>query len=100
MNIATLLVWIGREVTAFVEAPERREYLLNRSGEIYDQVILPLNLPGPDSVIDPMLRWSLLWLVASFYDGLAPVIARGDTIVLPELPETTEGGHGPCDGSD
>ncbi len=86
MDIATLLAWISREITAFVEAPDRRKYLLNRSGLIYDKVIRPLNLPGPDSVIDPMLRWSLLWLVASFYDGLAPLIAEGKTIVLPELP--------------
>ncbi len=86
MDIATLLAWISREIEAYVEAPERREHLLNRSGEFYDQVILPLNLPGPDSIIDPMLRWSMLWVIASFYDGLAPLIAEGKTIVLPELP--------------
>jgi hypothetical protein len=43
-----------------IPGPDKKAAVLVALGQAYDLVILPLDLPGPDMIIDPALRASLL----------------------------------------
>lgn len=58
------------EMSAFLVAKDKREYLITRAEKFFDEVIVPIELPGPDQVIDPLLRTAIRPLVGRFYDEL------------------------------
>ena len=65
-----LLSIVGAELTAFLAAADRREYLITRCQRLFDELIEPMDLPGPDRLIDPILRAVVRPLVGRVYDQL------------------------------
>jgi len=59
---------LSAEISAFLTAADKREYLIARAEKFFDQVIVPLDLPGPDQVIDPLLRAAIRPVVSRLYD--------------------------------
>jgi len=92
MDISALVTRITLEIEAFLGAPDRRVYLLDRLDVFYTQTIQPLDLPGPDRVIDPMLRASLLWVAGTTFDAIAKAVENGQTIswAAAPAPQSTE----------
>jgi len=41
-------------------------------GDAYDKYILPLDLPGPDSILDPLLESLILSQASKLYDKFVP----------------------------
>ncbi len=52
---------------------EKKAAVMAMVGDFYDEVILPLDLPGPDVLIDPLLRQTLLAVTDYAIDGLLHV---------------------------
>lgn len=52
----------------------KREAVLAAVAEFYDRVIAPLDLPGPDVVIDPILRVAVLKLADWSIDGIVALL--------------------------
>jgi len=63
-----LLPILSAELSAFLDAADRREYLINRAEQLFDEFVAPVDLPGPDAVIDPVLRATIRPLVGRVYD--------------------------------
>ncbi len=59
---------LASEVSAFLAASNKREYLIARAEKFFDQVVAPMDLPGPDLVIDPLLRAAVRPMVGRLYD--------------------------------
>ena len=59
---------LSAEISAFLTAADKREYMIARAEKCFDQVIAPLDLPGPDQVIDPLLRATIRPVVGRLYD--------------------------------
>jgi hypothetical protein len=59
---------ISSEVAAYLAAANKREYLITRAEKIFDQFVVPIDLPGPDQIIDPLLRAAIRPLVGRIYD--------------------------------
>lgn len=55
---------------AFLEAKKNRQFLTEMAEGAFDRYIEPVNLPGPDAVIDPILRKGIKPLVTIMCDGL------------------------------
>jgi len=66
-----LIPALSAEIAAFLSAPDKREYLIVRSETLFDQVVEPVDLPGPDRIVDPLLRAAIRPLVGRLYDELA-----------------------------
>ena len=56
------------EIAAFIGATDKREYLITRSEKLFDEVVEPVDLPGPDKIVDPLLRAAIRPLVGRVYD--------------------------------
>jgi len=65
-----LLPMLADEVNGFFTAKDRREYAIRRAERLFDEVIEPLDIPGPDQVVDPLLRAAIRPLVGRIYDEL------------------------------
>ena len=65
-----LLSILSAEVSAFLAAQDKREYLIARAEKFFDEVVQPIDLPGPDVVVDPVLRAVIRPLVGRVYDEL------------------------------
>jgi len=63
-----LIPMLSAEVAAWLGATDRREYLITRMERLFDELIQPVDLPGPDVVIDPVLRAVIRPLVGRVYD--------------------------------
>jgi hypothetical protein len=61
---------LAAELSAFLAAADRREYLINRAETLFDELIEPIDLPGPDPIFDPILRAAVRPLVGRVYDEL------------------------------
>lgn len=60
-------------VKAFdVPGTEKKALAIQFIGEIYDRCIAPFNLPGPDAILDPVLKKLLLGLA----DGAIEAVVR------------------------
>jgi len=66
-----LLPALSAEITAFLKAADKREHLIARAEKLFDEVIEPIDLPGPDRIVDPLLRSVIRPLVSRVYDELA-----------------------------
>ncbi len=63
-----LLPLLSAELSAFLSAQDKREYLITRTEKFFDELVEPIDLPGPDAIIDPVLRAVLRPLVGRVYD--------------------------------
>jgi transcriptional regulator with XRE-family HTH domain len=61
---------LSTEIAAFVGAADKREYLISRAEILFDEVVEPIDLPGPDKIIDPLLRAAIRPLVGRVYDEM------------------------------
>jgi hypothetical protein len=65
-----ILSLLFAELAAWCAAKDKREWLICRVERWYDEVIAPVDLPGPDRVLDPAIRVFLRPLVGRVYDVL------------------------------
>ena len=63
-----LLPILSAELSAFLSATDKREHLITRAEKLFDDLVEPIDLPGPDVVIDPVLRVTIRPLVGRVYD--------------------------------
>jgi len=63
-----LLPILSAELAAFLGAADKREYLIGHAEKLFDELVEPIDLPGPDVVIDPVLRAVIRPLVGRVYD--------------------------------
>ena len=68
--MSELLLLLRAEVSAFLLSPDHREHLITRAEKFFDEVIAPVDLPGPDQVYDPLLRSAIRPLLGRAYDEL------------------------------
>ena len=59
---------LSAELAAFVSAKDKREHLIACSEKLFDEVVEPVDLPGPDKIVDPLLRAAIRPLVGRVYD--------------------------------
>jgi len=63
-----LLPILSAELSAFLGAADKREYLITRAEKLFDELVEPIDLPGPDVIVDPVLRAVIRPLVGRVYD--------------------------------
>jgi len=63
-----LFAILAVELSAFLDAADKREHLIARAEKLFDELIEPIDLPGPDRLIDPVLRAVIRPLVGRIYD--------------------------------
>jgi hypothetical protein len=63
-----LLSVLSAEISAFTTAADKREYLITRAEKLFDETITKIDLPGPDQIIDPLLRAVIRPVVGKIYD--------------------------------
>jgi len=59
---------LSAELSVFLSAEDNREYLIARAEKVFDEVIEPVDLTGPDRIVDPLLRAAIRPLVGRLYD--------------------------------
>ena len=63
-----LLSRLAVEITGLAGAGDKREYLIQRCEAYFDELVAPVDMPGPDPIIDPVLRATIRPLVGRLYD--------------------------------
>lgn len=63
-----LLSVLSAEISAFVSAADKREHLITRAERLFDDVVAPIDLPGPDQIVDPIVRSAIRPVVGKLYD--------------------------------
>ncbi len=58
------------EVENFLNSINRREYVIDLCEELFDEHFVPVDLPGPDQIIDPLLRTAIRPIVGRIYDEI------------------------------
>ena len=66
--MSDLLAIVATELSGFLNATDKREHLIVRAEKLFDEVVEPMDLPGPDRIIDPVLRTTIRPLVGRIYD--------------------------------
>jgi hypothetical protein len=66
-----LLSLFSSEVTALFAATDKREAAIGLAERLFDRTVAKIDLPGPDAVIDPLLRAAIRPLVGRIYDQIA-----------------------------
>jgi len=66
--MSNLLPLLSAEISAFMSAADKREYVITRAEKLFDDTIPTIDLPGPDSIIDPLLRSAIRPVVGKVYD--------------------------------
>lgn len=61
---------ITKEINWFLNAEDKREYVIERCLELFDEYFVPIDLPGPDQIIDPLLRAAIRPLIGRIYDEI------------------------------
>ena len=61
---------VVEEIEGFVSVADRREYVIARCEELFDEYFVPVDLPGPDALIDPLLRTAVRPVVGQIYDEI------------------------------
>jgi hypothetical protein len=57
--------------------PDKKAAVLKLAADFYDRVIAPLDLPGPDRILDPLARAAWLQLCDHAIDGLIALVKSG-----------------------
>ena len=68
MAVQQLFPILLAELSAFQNAVDKREHLIQRCEYCFDQLVEPMDLPGPDRVVDPGLRSTIRPLVGRLFD--------------------------------
>lgn len=73
-----LLALLLAEIKRLDSSVDISAYLASQLEELFDTHVKPLDLPGPDAVIDPLLRAAIRPLVKRLYDQLIAQIGAED----------------------
>ena len=65
-----LLALLLAEIKRLDDSIDISAYLATQLEELFDQHVKPIDLPGPDAIIDPLLRAAIRPLVKRLYDQL------------------------------
>jgi hypothetical protein len=65
-----LISLVSSELSSFLSAADKREHLITRAEKLFDQIVEPIDLSGPDRLVDPILRSAIRPLVSRLYDQL------------------------------
>ncbi len=68
LDLQKILEVAQNELAGLTESPDQRTYLIDRALVAFDRHFEPLDVPGPDVVIDPALRAMIPGLVGALYD--------------------------------
>ena len=63
-----LFSFLSTQAALILGAQDRREAVITACEKFFDQVITPVDLPGPDQIIDPLLRATIRPVVGKLYD--------------------------------
>lgn len=77
------LAILQAEYLAWEAAVDKRAYLAARVGTLYDAYILPVDLPGPDAIVDPIAKAALVNGATAVYDAIAAKLAAGEAVGWP-----------------
>lgn len=66
------------ELSEFLLAENKREYAIIHCESLFDELFEPVDLPGPDSIIDPLLRTAIRPLVGRVYDEILSKVVQED----------------------
>ncbi len=58
------------EVEVLASIADKREYVIERCLDLFDEYFVPIDLPGPDGVIDPLIRAAIEPIVGRIYDEI------------------------------
>jgi hypothetical protein len=61
---------LSAEATAILSAADKREAAIGVAEKLFDEFVAKIDLPGPDAVIDPLLRAAIRPLVGRIYDEI------------------------------
>lgn len=70
LDVRELLEALEAELEGFNEAEDQRQYLIGRLLAGFDKHIEPIDLPGPDALIDPAIKAFLGPMIGIIYDKL------------------------------
>jgi len=91
MDFSELVEVVTEEIKAFRNASDPKAHLLGRIDALYETYIRPIDLPGPDAIVDRFLKRSILDTVAFLYDKIdASLSSDEDTPVWPAMPKDGE----------
>jgi len=65
-----LLVLLLAEIKRLDGSVDISAYLASQLEELFDQYVKPLDLPGPDSIFDPLLRAAIRPLIERLCDEI------------------------------
>lgn len=82
MDISELFEIVVDEWAAFQAAEDKRAFCVDRSAELYKIWIQPIDMPGPDYILDPLVKAMVQLAVGHFYDTLAAKYGTDDPITL------------------
>lgn len=66
--VQSLIPLLSAELAAFAAAKDKREHVIARAEKFFDEFVEPIDLPGPDRLIDPALRAAIRPIVGRLYD--------------------------------
>ena len=64
-----LISEITAAIESFIVSTDKREYVIVYVECVFDRLLAPLDLPGPDHIIVPLLRTAIRPLVGRMYDA-------------------------------
>lgn len=71
-KLGAITDWFMAKIKKSLESTDlatlSKEAFLQAVGNAYDKFVLPMDLPGPDSILDPILKQLLLTLAGRLYD--------------------------------
>ena len=71
MGAMDIFELVKAELAAYREAEDKRAYVQERATKLFDRWVEPIDLPGPDPVIDPFLRKAVSVLAGMAYDDIS-----------------------------
>ncbi|HDZ26237.1 MAG TPA: hypothetical protein ENH65_06960 [Candidatus Aminicenantes bacterium] len=87
MTVADFLKIVTAEIESFIDTDySKREYLILRCEELFDEYFQPIDLPGPDAIIDPILRSAIRPLVGRIFDEVLRRIIEGEEVTFRGTP--------------
>ena len=76
-----LITLVSSELSSFLSASDKREHLITRAEKLFDQIVEPIDLPGPDRLVDPILRSAIRPLVSRLRHKLDKFPALSERVV-------------------
>ncbi len=69
-DILKIVTLITEEARNFIGSSNKREHFIVRCEELFDVYLAPIDLPGPDRIIDPLIRSAIRPVAGRLYDEI------------------------------